>query len=139
MTKVDREKIEKALDGLYGRVVLNIDGFKITLVRGRISKNQLGVVIYVNDEVKGEWLGSERDNPVQKFMRRSERFLLPAKERASQKKFEKKYGKRRCRELGYRDPDAKYVCYLPYWSTGKAALRHLIKVGETVEIVEVIG
>ncbi len=140
MTKEEWVQVEKALSGLYGHAKLKIGGYDITLQRSLIKKNQLGVVVFVNGQWKGEWVGKENDCPEQTFLCPRDRYVYTAKSRAEQKKLIKRYGKRRSDSLfGVGDPDKKIRIFLPWFPSGKAARLYYQKKFVGIELIEVVG
>lgn len=134
MTKEDWEKIDKALGGLYGFAKLTVDGREIQLQRQRVSKNQLGIVTFVDGKFKGEWGLSSNEHPEQKFLRRVESFVYTEKTRKSWKRL----SKRRQKEWGL-DPDRKSHYFSPIWPSVTAIRRHYQKTFASIELIEVCG
>jgi len=139
MTKEQWAEVEKALSGLYGRARLRIEGREITLARELVSKNKLGVVVYVDGEWKGEWIGVAKDCDEQRFMYPSRRSAYSTKERDRQKRLLKRFGKRWCKEQGITDPNKKATIFLPFFPSATAARRHFQKNFSEIELVEVFG
>jgi hypothetical protein len=140
LTKEEWARVEEALSGIYGVVNLRVDEFQVTFQRRLISKNRLGIVVYVGGEMKGTWFGDEKpDCPEQRYLYPHSRYVYTAKSRAAQKKLIKKWGKRFSKECGQGDPDQKTVCYKPFWPSATAIRRHYQKTFTSIELIEVVG
>jgi hypothetical protein len=89
------------------------------------------VMTYVNGYFKGQWCNPKAEVPEQKFMRKLVKPLCsPAKKREAEKALGKKFVKSR---PYYSET---ITSYWPDWATGKAALNHLNKVCESVQLAE---
>jgi hypothetical protein len=139
MTREQWTEVEKALSGRYGKVTLRIEGREITLVRELVSKNKLGVVVYVDGKLKSEWIGVAKDCDEQRFMYPSQRFVYSARERDQQKRLLKRFGKRWLKEQGITDPNKKATIFLPFFPSATAARRHFQKNFPEIELVEASG
>jgi len=130
--KLSKEQIDRLaanLDNPWGRVELICDGHRVTLDTQRWKGLVYRVVTYVDGEFKGAWMSAKEEHPQQKFMRKRVIRLLSPKQRKS---YEKAFGKRRAeKEPIY---TAAITQYMPDWPDGKAALNHLCKVCDSVEI-----
>lgn len=136
ITKEEWARVERAVSGIFGRAKLKVDGREVLLVRERVSKNGLGVVIYVDGSWEGSWIGVAKDDcPEQRYMCPHPRFRYPAKFR----KELKKAGKRFCKKYGWGDPDEKVLIYYPYATSLTPIRRHYQKTFRSLELVEVIG
>jgi hypothetical protein len=136
--KLSKEQIEvlaKDLSHTFGSgVKLLCDGYTVALQVEKYSKKGLEycVMTYVNGYFKGEWCGlSKQECPEQKFMRK---LVKPRCSPAYKRKMIKIFGKRHV------DKDPYYTetqtSYWPNWSNGKAALNHLNRVCESVQLAE---
>jgi len=127
MQKEEWEQVKEALGSMYKKVQLEIDGYNITLQLQRISTYKNAIVIYVNGEIKIEWLSKDKENEIRKrFIRVSERSLIKAKDK-------KNMPKRLLKEY-----DMTYKTYLPYWVSFGGLKRHLIKNNERIELIGII-
>lgn len=131
LSKQQKEELSARLNVPFGRVQLICDGYEITLCTERWKGMTFRVITYVNGVWKGIWISSVNQHPEQKFMRRSERSLCSPKHRAA---LEKIMGKRRAQKDSYLN--AKLITYHVDWASGKAAINHLAKVCDAIEIVE---
>lgn len=133
--KLSKDQIEvlaKDLSHPYGRgVKLLCDGYTVHLVVERYKGMTYRVMTYVNGVFKGTWFSSKNAHPEQKFLRKLVRPLCsPAKKR----EMEKIMGKRHIKNDPYYS--ATHTSYWADWANGKAALNHLNRVCESVELVE---
>lgn len=131
LSKEEREQLAVELSTPWGNVVLLCDGYRIALqvqrARGALTYR---VVTYVNGQFRGEWMGASKEFPEQKFLRKSVRPLYSAAKRAAmQKSLGKRAYAKYCKGM-----DAKITLFDPSWASGKAALAHLCKVCESVEV-----
>lgn len=130
LTKEQTEKLADTLSSPWGRVALMCDGYRVDLQVQRCKGGMTyRVMTFVNGCFMGEWCSDKPAHPEQKFLRKSVRPLYSAAEKA---KYEKAFGKR----YVAKDPSfsATLTLYLPDWASGKAAIGHLCKVCESVEI-----
>lgn len=134
LTKEQKEELARELSTPWGHVRLNCDGTRVSLAVERYKGLSYRVMTYVEGFFKGEWMfvkSGASPAPEAKFLRKSVRPNVSPAKRA---KLEKALGKR------YVQTDAYFggvqTVFLPDWSSGKAAINHLCKVCESVEIVE---
>lgn len=133
--KLSKEQIEVLAASLaypYGSGVnLMCDGYKV-LLRVEFVKNMTcRVMTYVNGYAKGVWYGPANEHPEQKFMRKLvKRIVSPA----MKLKAEKLWGKHHVKN----DPfySKQSISYWPDWPNGKAALNHLNRVCESIQLAE---
>ena len=133
MTKEDWAKVEAALSGVYGRAVLMVDGRKITFNRSLIKKNQLGIVTYIEDELKGSWF-LEGDCPEKAYLCPYSKYVWSAKSRENCRKL----GKKTLKRMDI-DPDEKRHGVKPFWTNTQQIRRHYQKTFKSIELVEVLG
>lgn len=136
--KLGKEQIEVLAANLthpFGRgVKLLCDGYTVALQVEKRSKKGLHfcVMTYVNGYFKGEWCGlSKQECPEQKFMRK---LVRPRCSANRKRDMEKIMGKRHIKNDPYYSETQ--TSYWPDWSNGKAALLHLNRVCESVQIAE---
>ena len=131
LTKEQRAELAKRLSYAWGEASLLCDGYRVTLQVQREAGNAIRyvVAIYVNGHFKGEWMKGEA--PEAKFLRKQVRRLYPP---ATCKAMEKIVGKRRFATSEYDRYRRTITHYIPWWSSGKAAIDHLCRVCESVEI-----
>ena len=130
LTKQNKAEFEEKLTHIFGGVKLLCDGYEVA-IRVEPSKMKLFINTYVNGYFKGIWcLPKEGDNhPERKFLRQKTIHLYP---KAKKEKLIKTFGKKRAYET-FKLDEAR-VMYLPDWPSGKAALSHLMKVCDSVEV-----
>lgn len=132
MKKEEWEKVEKALSGTYGQAKLQVDDREVTFQRALVSKNRLGIGMYIDGELKGKWLFNEC--PEQLYFRPAWKSAWPAAARREMKKL----SKRSLKQLGY-DPDKKHHYFTFVWPNVTAIRRHYQKTFESIELIEVVG
>jgi hypothetical protein len=128
LSKEQRSALESALNHPYGSVCLICDGRDITLQVQRFSALKYRVMTFVDGTFKGAWTNCETPCPEQKYLRKSVRNLYPPAARA---KLVKEVGKKFAEKIG---ASKTLTMYWPDWPSGKAALGHLCKVCDSVEI-----
>ena len=129
LSKEQKAMLAEKLSNPWGQVKLICDGYRITLNVERVKAMQYRVVTYVNGEWKGVWFSGREEHPEQKFLNKKTRYAYSPTFRA---KMLKLVGKR----AFAKDPDYSktYVSYDISWASGKAAIAHLCRVCESVEI-----
>jgi hypothetical protein len=134
MDKHEWQQVEQALSGTYGHVVLLAGGEEITLERGLVSKDRLGIVTWINGEFQVKWCSGRQSYPEQQFLRRRESLAYTGKMRAALLRM----SKRQRQEIGY-DVNKKYVTYPPLWTSFSALRRHYQQNFPDAKLVEVVG
>jgi hypothetical protein len=131
LTNEQKEKVIGDLSQLFGRATLRCDGYEVTLQVERFKGFKYRVMTYVNGTFSGKWILPSDAAPESKFLRK---MTKPNVSPVKRLKLEKECGKR----FIAKDPffSGSYTCYLPDWSTGKAAVNHLCKVCESVELID---
>ena len=130
LTKEQKNKLAEDLNSPWGVANLLCDGYKITLRVERCKGLTSRVVTYINGRWRGEWCCHDQEFPEQKFLnKRTHRGCSPS----FKAKAEKIFGKRAVAK----DPfySKTFVTYDISWPSGKAAINHLCRVCESVEIV----
>ena len=131
LSKEQRAVLETELSFTWGNVALLCDGYRIQLqvqrAKGAITYR---VITYVNGQFLGGWMSGTKEFPEQKFLRKSVRPLYSAAKIAAMKK---RLGVRNYAKY-FKDMDAKITMFMPDWVSGKAAISHLCKVCDSVEI-----
>lgn len=118
------------LESQMNTVELDCDGFKIWLSLQRY-KMRLVVAIYINGCFKGAWLGLNSEHPETKYLPLKRRAIYTEKQKAE---IIKALGKREAKKT-FPNLDAVYESRTSFFNTPKAALAHLIKVSEKIELV----
>lgn len=132
LTKEQRDALAEKLSSPWGGDVhLLCDGRRITLQVRRESGAAIRycVMLYIDGYFKGAW--HKGDTPEAKFLRKQVKALWSP---ARRKVMEKAVGKRRFASADFDDYRKTLTHYMPYWSSGKAAIAHLCKVCESVEV-----
>lgn len=80
MTKEEWKQAEEKLNSAFSRVDLLVDGYAVTIRKEPCDKMRLGLTVYVDGTIKGEWVVQDCEIR-RKFYYCSERSLLTAKER----------------------------------------------------------
>lgn len=139
ITKDQWTQIEAQLSGVFGRVELICDGYKINAAIQNVSPMKLGIVIYVDGITKGEWLFNKEESEIpQKFHHEIKHFISKPKMR----EWLIKQSKSRVWDKDRRDEfaaDAKktHSYWLPYWPNAKAFCRHIRKTCASIELVKI--
>lgn len=131
LTKDQRAELAQQLSSPWGNVRLICDGHLVTLRTERWSDSAIRyrVMTYVDGHFRGEWIKGEALEA--KFLRKRVLRLYSA---ANCKEMEKAVGKRRFATADYDGFRKTLIQYMPDWASGKAAITHLCKVCESVEI-----
>jgi hypothetical protein len=134
LSKEQKAVLIEQLNSPWGHVQLMCDGYRINLNVERCKGLSYRVVTYVNGEWKGVWCQGDKPTPEHKFLNRIERPLAKPSEKA---KMEKIFGKRAIAK----DPwfTKTLVTYDVSWPSGKAAINHLCRVCDSVELFEPTG
>lgn len=129
LTKEQKEKLGDDLTSPWGGVRLICDGYRIALVVERVKPMLFRVVTYINGQWRGEWCLGTKEFPEQKFLnKKTHRVHSPA----FVKEMEKILGKRAvAKDPEYRKTFHTYDITCP---SGKAAINHLCRVCDSVEI-----
>ncbi len=130
-TKEQLTQLALQLGFPYGRVTLMCDGYRIVLEVRLWKPMHYRVLTFVNGEFKGAWTNAEKVVPEQKFLRKQVTTLFKP---ADKKKAEKALGKRYVQQSKLYS--GTFTQYCLDWASGRAALSHLCKVCESVEVVE---
>lgn len=134
LSKEQKQELIDALSHPWGRVSLKCDGYQISLVVKRSKGMTYRVVTYVNGSWDGKWMSGREEHPEQKFLRKS---VTPAASKKFRDDMEKAVGKRNFKKMCVADPywTATVTIYDVTWASGKAAINHLCKVCDSIEIV----
>jgi hypothetical protein len=137
MTKEQWAAVEEAVSGIFGSAKLKCDGYDVTLNRERVSKNRLGITVFVNGAWKGAWLMHDSQHEeTRRFMCPVTRYVNPPKLRADLVKI---YGGKRCPKAEIERINRKFTTFQPYWTNVTALRRHLVKHNQVIEIIEPKG
>lgn len=129
MTNEEWKAVEEELSHCpFGRAVLLADGYELTITFCRDGKSGLKFcyVVYVNGQIKGEWVINDCEER-RRFYCAKKRTLLSAKDKARLKKEKKSVQKAVTSEMSY-------VAYLPYWNSVRALKKHLEANNQNISI-----
>lgn len=132
LSKEQKDSLSQKLSMPWGIVELLCDGRRVSLQVQRFKQMTYRVMTYVDGTFKYAWVnGTGEPAPEAKFLRKSVRAnVSPAK----RKEYERQFGKRFCKSHDF--INGSTTIYMPDWSSGKAAISHLCKVCDSVEIAE---
>lgn len=130
LTKEQKDTLIADLTSPWGRVHLICDGYRIALVVEQAKPLVFRIVTYINGQWGGEWSLGSKEFPEQKFLNKKTRLACTPSFKA---KMEKIFGKRAVAKDPYYNKT--FVTYDISWPSGKAAINHLCRVCESVEIV----
>lgn len=131
VTAGDWARMECDLSGRFGAVKLRCDGYLIDIERALVGKNALGLLVYVNGHIRGEWLLKDCEER-RRFLRKTLRRLFRAAD-----------VERICKGLGKRDRAAcierlglerKLEAYELHWGSFDALRRHLIAHNRVIQV-----
>lgn len=91
---------------------------------------KLVIGIYVNDSVKGVWVTKPEEHQESKFLASHQKSYYSAKEKAERIKV---FGKREANKRF--DLNKRFEYKLPFFTTPQAALNHLIRVSDSIELL----
>ncbi len=133
MTKEEWDKVQVCLTRLNSIVVLNVDGYKVTLMLERASVMKNHIVVYIDDKIKGNWLVEDCEERNRFFCKRTKNVYTISKltqgKRVSKKKM--MFLKERVN-----DPKNKIETYYPWWTNSNSLKKHLIKNNTNIELIE---
>lgn len=123
MTKEEWSYVEKQLKSEFKIVRLNIDGYNVSLRLERVETYKLGIMVYINDVFKGEWL---------KECEISRRFLPKHSKRVFSKRDLKGFPRTRRSEMEKK----KYEYYGFYWNSFSHMKRAFIHNNQKIELIK---
>lgn len=126
MTKEEWKHVEEKLNSAFSRVDLLVDGYAITIRKEPCDKMRLGLTVYVDGTIKGEWVVQDCEIR-RKFYYCSERSLLTAKER---KKLQKE--RKAVREAVL--ARASYQVFSPVFYSFRTLKSHFLKQNTSIEL-----
>lgn len=128
LTREQWTQIDDALKSPYGRVVLLIDGYYLTLEVRSIKVRKYVIAIFVNGWMRGGWILNDCEER-RRFLRPYEVFVFPAKKRAE---LLKTIGKHSFAKHGF---GKSFISYAGYWTSFAALRRHLIANNNSIEVL----
>ena len=136
LTKEQLEALALNLTFPFHLVKLMCDDYVISLSVQPKNKGGMSycIAMYIDGHIKGMWYSSANEHPEQKFLNKR---INPLYRKSDIAKVEKEHGKRAAKR--FVDKYQKtLVFYSPFWPSGKAALNHLNRVCESIEVLESI-
>lgn len=130
ITKEQKAFILNQLEKQFNYVELNCDGFKIWLSL-KPYKMRLVIDIYINGVFKGEWLGFKKIHPETKYLPIKKKPYFTPKRKAE---IIKTLGKREAKKM-FPKLDEVHESRTCFFNSPKAALSHLIKVSDSIELL----
>jgi len=130
MTKEDWIKVQDVWSS-NSAIVLQIDGFKITL-HLESFKMELYRCVYVNNLFKGKWIcnyKSEYPTEGIRFYQTKNTQIYSAKE---VKEHHEIFGLKAANEM----KNKRFECKLPYWSSFRSFKKHIIENNNKIELIE---
>lgn len=128
------------VDNAYGAARLICDGHTIHLEVRRASPKSLRYVVcvFVDGVWRHKWSLDDYKGPEQKFARRTEKNLYSEKDRKQMLKAAPLYGRKGSAERKTYEEriNTKWVYFEPFFSNGRAAINHLLRVSENVAVPE---
>lgn len=134
MTNDEWQQVQTQLTTPLGVVVLNCDGYEITLRVEPFKGLQMCIMTYIDGWFKGEWVTNDCEIR-RKFMRPEKFYLYPRSSRLRAKEL----SKRRLAELKNTglNPWKRGVNYTPTWLSFGPLKRHLQQNCTHIELVKV--
>lgn len=130
LSKEQKAFILKQLESQFNHVELNCDGFIIGLIL-KPYKMRLVIDIYINGVFKGEWLGFTKEHPETKYLPIKRKAFFTPKRKAE---IIKVFGKRAAKKM-FPKLDEVHESRSCFFTSPQAALSHLIKVSDSIELV----
>ncbi|AZN69288.1 hypothetical protein DX910_14540 [Acinetobacter haemolyticus] len=131
LTKVQKDFVIGRLKNQWQQVRLKCDGFEVALGLVQVTDSKLAVSIYIDDYFKGAWIIKPNDHVESKFLPiRTKSVYSPARK----KQILKEFGKRNSYKY-FPDLDKKIESKGTHFSSGHAALNHLVKVSDSIELI----
>ncbi|SHO20125.1 Putative uncharacterized protein [Moritella viscosa] len=126
ITKAQWQDIERELTDWLPDVEFALDGFIINVSRQRISEQKAALVVYINGELKGDWMVNKDNRPSiipQVWKTKTRSLYSPSKV----KKLEKEIGKRRAKQY-IPNLHGKSSHLVPYFSSAAVLVRQFKKI-----------
>ncbi len=131
MTKDQWLAVKNALSTPWGSVVLNVDGYKLSLYVRQIKPLKFSIIPYVNGEFKGVWLSGKCEE--------SRRFMRPVQvavfKPTDKRRLCKGLSKKSVKEY-FGDINKTFTCYQWDWPSFDPLRRHLVANNKLIELVE---
>lgn len=131
LTKAQKDFAIDRLKSQWQPVKLKCDGYTVDLQLVQVKNTKLAISIYVNSYFRGVWFTSPDEHVESKFYPILTKAFYSS---VAKKKIIKEFGKRNAYKY-FPNLDEKYVGKGSYFSTGRAAINHLVKVCDSIELV----
>jgi len=131
MTAEDWKKVENVLCSPYGRAVLAVDGYVLTLEVRATKPLRFVIVFYVDGWMKGEWALKDCEERRRFFCPKQSSIHSPR----SKAKLKKGFSKRAVAKY-FPDLDKKFTWHSPAWSSFAPLKRHLVANNKNIELKE---
>ncbi|MFA2969804.1 hypothetical protein KWE21_04190 [Acinetobacter pittii] len=131
LTNEQREFILKSLDNQFSSVKLKCDEFEVSLHLARVQNLKLAIEIFIDGYFKMMWLLNPDQHPESKYYPNGTQALFKP---AAKAKLIKEMGKRRAYKF-FPNLDEVITFKRTHFSTARAALTHLIKVSDSIELI----
>ena len=133
LSKEQKAELIGELNMPWGQVKLRCDGYVVDLQIVRKSAKSLSycVSVYINGVFKGIWVSDKESHPEQKFLRKTVKKLYSPKQMVL---FEKACGKREAKKH-----QKEMTFYMGHFNTGSAAINHLCRVCDSIEILDALA
>lgn len=135
-TKEQWAAVEAELSSVFGSVEVRADGYTVRALVKPISSLKLGIVIYIDGWMRGEWVKGEAPE-ARKFLQERKNFLFPAKSREEAKKRLRKRLSAELKEYWQRVAEGSVSTWMLYWTSPKAMTRQWRKTCTSIEIIKV--
>ena len=133
MTVEQWKKAENMLSTVLGFVKMKVDGYDITIQYAKEKPTKYVLAVYVNGEIRGEWLAEDCEIR-RKFCYCGERQILSSKQK---KKIFAGLTKREQTRFEKENRDRLYYkYYTPYFNSFRTLKAHLIKNNKSIELIE---
>ncbi len=129
ISKEEWQEIKEILSHPYGRAVINADTYRITLSFQRITHNSLAIVVFINGELKNEWVTNDCEERTRFYSIHRSRKFRGAQQFERRLKDQPKTEQRRAMRLLKAKGivlDAYVTYYLPWWTNFNALRAHLL-------------
>ncbi|MDV4263339.1 hypothetical protein ACG9XY_12490 [Acinetobacter seifertii] len=131
LTKEQKDFILQRLDNQFSSVKLKCDEYEVSLYLTRVQNLKLAIEIFVNGYFKMTWLLNPDQHPESKYYPNGTQALFKPSAKA---KLFKEFGKRRAYKF-FPNLDEVITFKRTHFSTARAALTHLIKVSDSIELI----
>ncbi len=122
LSKQEKDEIKNRLDCIYNSVNLQCNGYLITARLGRIPKNKLAIIVYVDGVFKGKWLDATKPCDEGK------RFFPLHKKRAITRK--------EAKLLKMKDDECFFYYRKPWFSTPNVFVNHICKHNDDIRLID---